>query len=183
MSLHASNYNSSEYNNKVSSHRLFQQRCRSRSTQRSTQRTAPSTSRPIYSTLLKLQPHYFSSSTSSDSLSSLIKLINHHHYLHIVKGQLAVPSSRSHRPIPPTSISRPRLNHSHDITSESLSSLIKLINHHQYLHIVKEQLAVPSSRSHRPIPPTSISRRRLNHSHETTSSRPSRKRIITINIK
>ena len=113
MSLHASNYNSSEYNNKVSSHRLFQQRCRSRSTQRSTQRTAPSTSRPIYSTLLKLQPHYFSSSTSSDSLSSLIKLINHHHYLHIIKGQLAVPSSRSHRPIPPTSISRPRLNHSH----------------------------------------------------------------------
>jgi hypothetical protein len=179
MSLHASNYNSSEYNNKVSSHRLFQQRCRSRSTQR----TAPSTSRPTYSTLLKLQPHYFSSSTSSDSLSSLIKLINHHHYLHIVKGQLAVPSSRSHRPIPPTSISRPRLNHSHDITSDSLSSLIKLINHHQYLHIVEEQLAVPSSGSHRPIPPTYISRRRLNHSHDITSSHPSRKRIITINIK
>lgn len=113
MSLHACNYNRSEYNNRIHSHQLFQQRCRSRSTRMAT----PSTSTSTSSTHPKLIKHHYTSTTCSDSFSALLKLINHHHYIQIAKGQLAVPSSPSRRPIPATSTFRRKLNHFHSSTS------------------------------------------------------------------
>jgi hypothetical protein len=110
MSLHAPDYNKSEYNNRIPSHLLFQQRCRSRYS-----RAMPSSS--TSSTGAQQQPHFYTSTTSSDSLSSLLKLIKHHHYLQLAKGQLAVPSSRSCRPISATSTSRRRPKQSHNFAS------------------------------------------------------------------
>jgi hypothetical protein len=114
MALHSSNHDRSEYNNKLPSHLPFPQTCRSHYS-----RASPSTS--TSSTRSRRQPHFTASSTSQDSLSSLLKLLHRNYHLRVVEGQLAVPSSPSRRPIPATPTFNRRLKLSHHFTSAKSS--------------------------------------------------------------